>query len=67
MHRTRHILAASLAAVALGAVGCGDDEEDTRGNDDSVVETQTPAQPEQTTPAPAGSDPETRTDRADGE
>ena len=66
MHRTRHILAVALAGVALAVAACGDDEEDT-GRDDSVVETQTPAQPEQTTPAPAGSDPETRTTRTDAE
>ncbi len=71
MSRTRHLIAAGLTGLALAAAGCGDNEDDGAGQtnrDDSVVQDQgTPADDQgQTTPAPEGSDPETRTTRTDG-
>ena len=71
MYRTRRILVAVLTGLALAAAGCGDNENDNQGqtnNEDSVVQDQgTPADDQgQTTPAPEGSDPETRTTRTDG-
>lgn len=68
MHRTRHILAAVLSGAALAAAGCGDDtdEQPTQTND-SVVQEDTPAGEQGQTQPPTGSDPETRTNRNDGE
>ena len=72
MSRTRHILAAALTGLAFAAAACGGNDEDgssQTNQEDSVVQDQgTPADDQgQTTPAPAGSDPETRTTRTDGE
>ena len=70
MPRTRRLLATALTGLAFAAVGCGDDEENNdqrTTTDDSVVNTDTPAQPDGgTTPLPSA-DPETRTTRTDGE
>lgn len=70
MARHRTIIAASLAGLALAAGGCGGDNEVEGDNpsqtEQSPVNTDTPqATPGET--APPGSDPETRTNRADGE
>ena len=70
MPRTRSLIAAGLTALAFAAAGCGDDDktgDERTTTDDSPVNTDTPAQPQETTPAPAGSDPDTRTTRTDGE
>jgi hypothetical protein len=70
MTRTRAFITAAVTALALGAAGCGDDDENNdrrTTTDDSPVNTDTPAQPQGTTPAPSGDDPETRTTRTDGE
>ena len=66
MARYRSIIAASVAAVALAAAGCDNEEEaDNPGQDrDAPVNTDTPqADPS----APPPSDPEVRTTRTDGE
>ncbi len=69
MARYRSLLAASLAGAALAAAGCGDDDggDSPARTQDAPVNTATPSANPDTTPAPAGSDPETRTTRTDGE
>ncbi len=70
MPRTRHFIAAGLAGVALafGAAACDNDEDRPSATNDAPLNTETPQNnPGETTPAPAGSDPEVRTTRTDGE
>lgn len=68
MPTSRHFIAAGLSGLVLafGAAAC-DNEEDRPNTDDSPVNTDTPQGNVDTTPAPAGSDPEVRTTRTDGE
>ena len=60
MARYRSLIAASVAAVALAAGGCGDDDggDSPARTDDSPVNTETPQANPSTTPAPEGREPQ---------
>ncbi len=69
MPTSRHFIAAGLAGLTLafGAAACDNDEDRPSSTNDAPLNTDTPQSEVETTPAPAGSDPEVRTTRTDGE
>ena len=69
MPSSRHFFAAGLTGLVLafGAAACDNDEDRPSSENDAPLNTDTPQNNVDTTPAPSGSDPEVRTERDDGE